>query len=135
MNNKDYINLVNNNCFSQDIKVPLDNPFVDDRGVIQNLWLGQSGSITFITSKQGAIRAQHRHTDDWHSTFIIEGQVKYIEEESGTHTEWIFGKGEQFFTRPGIYHEMHFITDCKMITINNLRKDHETYEGDVKRGK
>jgi quercetin dioxygenase-like cupin family protein len=133
MNNKEYADAVNRSEFPDSIEVPIDPPFVDDRGVITNAWLGNSGSVTLITSVKGAIRARHTHTTDWHSTLIIEGQIRYIEEENGNHREWIFNKGDQFFTKPGVYHEMHFLTDSVMITINNMHKDHQTYESDVKR--
>ena len=133
MNNKEYGDLVNAENYPQNIKVPLDTPFVDDRGIIQNLWLAQSGSITFIESKVGAIRAAHRHQKDWHSTYIISGKIRYIEGENNDRTENIFSTGEMFFTRPGVYHEMHFLEQTKMITVNNLVKNHENYEKDVVR--
>ena len=133
MNNKEYLDLVNAGEYPDDQLVPLDTPFVDARGIIQNIWLGQSGSITFIDSKQGAVRARHRHTEDWHGTYVISGKIKYIEGKGIEKQEFIFSVGELFFTRPGVYHEMHFIEDTKMITINNLCKNHDNYEKDVKR--
>jgi quercetin dioxygenase-like cupin family protein len=135
MNNREYVSLVNAGDFPQDVKIPADQPFIDSRGVITNLWLGHSASITLITSVNGAKRAAHRHTNDWHGTFIIEGQVKYIEEENGVQQEWIFNKGDQFFTKPGVYHEMIFLQDSVMITANGIIKDHLSYNADVKRGK
>jgi tellurite resistance-related uncharacterized protein len=135
MDNKEYVDAVNFGNYPEDIKVPLDKPFVDDRGVIQNLWLGQSGSITFIESVAWKTRAKHTHSKDWHSTWIIEGQIKYIEIENDVRTETVFSKGDMFFTRPGVYHEMLFLTDTKMITANGITKNHVNYEADVVRGK
>src|ERR1700722_9000125 len=100
MDNKEYADLVNNNCFPNEIKIPIDQIYEDKRGKITNVWLGNSGSITYIESKAGSIRAKHKHQLDWHATFMIEGQVKYIEEENGNRKEWIFNQGEQFFTKP-----------------------------------
>jgi quercetin dioxygenase-like cupin family protein len=133
MNNKEYAETVNAGNYPSSIAVPLDPSFIDDRGAITNLWLGQSGSLTFITSKEGSVRAKHKHTNDWHATYIIAGDIKYIEGELENKKEHLFKEGDMFFTKPDIYHEMHFLTDCKMITVNNIVKNHENYENDVKR--
>jgi quercetin dioxygenase-like cupin family protein len=134
MDNKSYVDAVNSGTYPEDIKVPLDKPFVDHRGVIQNLWLGSSGSITFIESKEGAVRARHIHKDgDFHGTFIVSGEIKYVEGLGSDQTETIFTTGEMFFTRPEVYHEMHFITDTKMITVNGIVKNHENYEKNIVR--
>jgi len=133
MDNKEYVSAINNGNFSQTLSVPIDPPFVDNRGIISNLWLGQSGSITFIISNKGAVRAKHKHTNDWHATYIISGDIKYIEGELENKKEFFFKEGDMFFTKPDIYHEMHFLSDCKMITINNIVKNHENYEKDIVR--
>lgn len=133
MNNKEYAAAVNAGDFPHPITVPIDTPFVDARGAITNLWLGQSGSITFITSQKGSVRAKHKHTNDWHATYVICGDIKYIEGELEHKKEHIFKEGDMFFTGPNIYHEMHFLSDCKMITINNIIKNHENYENDIRR--
>lgn len=136
MNNKEYADLVNEGKFPDDIKIPRSEPFVDQRGTIENIWLGNSGSITLITSKQGAIRAQHRHTGgDWHTCRILEGSVRYVEEENGIRQEWVFNKDDHFFTKPEVYHEMHFITDCVMLTANGISKSPIEYEKHLIRGK
>jgi uncharacterized RmlC-like cupin family protein len=136
MDNKEYADLVNSGNYPDNIKVPLDKPFVDDRGVIQNIWLATSGSITFISSKKGAKRAAHIHTGgDWHSTFMISGEVLYVEGEGAEQTKTKFGEGDMFYTRPEVYHEMIFLEDSKMITVNGIVKNHENYENSVRRKK
>lgn len=144
MDNKTYVELINNGKFPTGITVPLDNPFIDDRGTISNLWLGQSGSVTLIHSNKGSIRACHYHKNDWHACYILSGTVKYFErdlneKESGclplqlNTIEQIFGPGSMFFTRPWVVHKMEFLTDTTMLTINNIRKDHDNYENSVVR--
>jgi quercetin dioxygenase-like cupin family protein len=129
MNNKEYVELVLQQKYPNDIVVPIDNPFIDERGMISNLWLGQSGSITLITSKKDSRRADHKHSKDWHTTYVISGSLKYIEEDN----ERTFNSGSLFFTKPGVFHTMIFLEDTIMITINNLVKNHENYENDVVR--
>ena len=134
MKNQEYVNKVNAGEYPEDVVVPLDQPFVDNRGTIQNLWLGNSGSITLIKSKKGASRAKHKHTNDFHAAYILSGEVKYIEgEPNEEQKEFFFKSGDMFFTRPEVYHVMEFLTDCDMITINGIVKNHENYENDIKR--
>jgi len=136
MDNKTFGDTVNNGTYPEDIKVPLDTPFIDNRGQIQNLWLSQSGSVTFIESNAGAIRARHKHIGDWHSTYVINGKIKYTELEDDEKTiklESIFNTGDMFFTKPGVFHIMEFVENTKMITINNIIKNHFNYENSIER--
>jgi len=135
MQNKEYVDLVNSENYPNQVEVPLDPPFVDDRGTIQNLWLGQSGSVTYIESKKGAVRARHKHSFDYHASHMITGSVLYTEKDDDgkiLHSKE-YKAGEMFFSRPKVWHEMVFLEDSKMITINNLVKNHENYEKDVVR--
>jgi len=135
MDNKKYVDLVNDGQFPENIKVPIDLPYKDERGIIKNLWLGHSGSVTLIESVKGSVRAKHRHLNgDWHATYIINGKVEYVEGEGDRQTKTIFNTGDLFFTKPEVYHEMHFIQDTKMITMNGIVKNHTNYEKSIKRG-
>jgi len=134
MDNKEYGDLVNDGIYPDDINVPLDKPFKDNRGTIANLWLAQSGSVTFIESNAGAIRARHKHIGDWHATYVINGKIKYTELEDDEKTiklETIFNTGDMFFTKPGVFHIMEFVENTKMITINNIVKNHENYNKSI----
>jgi quercetin dioxygenase-like cupin family protein len=134
MNNQEYGEAVNAKNYPQDIVVPMDAPFVDDRGVIQNIWLANSESITLITSKKGATRASHKHLSSNHSTYIISGSVRYQELEDDQETimlEKVFGANDQFFTRPQVFHIMTFLEDTVMITMNGHIKNHQNYEDDL----
>jgi tellurite resistance-related uncharacterized protein len=134
MNNKECGDLINEGKYPDDINVPLDTPFIDGRGTIQNLWLSQSGSVTFIESNPEAIRARHKHIGDWHATYVISGKIKYTELEDDENTiikECIFNTGDMFFTKPGVFHIMEFIEHTKMITINNIVKNHENYHNSI----
>ncbi|MDQ1535761.1 MAG: hypothetical protein QOE58_154, partial [Actinomycetota bacterium] len=48
------------------VLVPLEAPFIDDRGVIQPLVDRMMLSAVLIRSKAGAVRANHYHKTDWH---------------------------------------------------------------------
>jgi hypothetical protein len=136
MNNQEYGQLVNSKDYPSDITVPMDAPFIDDRGVIQNIWLANSESITLITSKKGKSRASHKHLTSNHSTYIISGSVQYQELADDQETiilDRVFGANEQFFTRPQVFHIMTFLEDTVMITMNGHIKNHDNYEDDLVR--
>lgn len=135
MNNKEYGDKVLQEEYPEDVQVPLDTPFTDDRGVIQNLWLAQAGSVTLIKTKKGSFRAKHRHTFDWHGCYIVEGKIRYTEGEPGEpyEVDQVFSTNEMFFSRPKVFHTMEFLEDTIMITVNNIVKNHENYEKDIVR--
>ena len=136
MNNKKYVELVNNAEYPENVEVPLDKPFIDDRGTIQNLWLGPSGSITLITSKAGSVRANHYHKQDWHACYIVSGSLKYYERSldgKDIKEPKIFTAGQMVFSKPDVVHKLEFLEDTTFITINGIEKNHENYENSLVR--
>lgn len=136
MGNKAYIEKVIAGDFPKENAVPLDEPFVDERGAIQNLWLGPSNSVTLITSKKGTIRANHYHKNDWHAAYIVSGSLKYYERDiEGKHVKdpVVFKAGQMVFSKPEVVHKMEFLEDTTFITINGIVKNHENYEDSVVR--
>lgn len=129
-----YVQNVVSGQFPDEIRVPLDPPFVDNRGEIQNLWLGNSGSITILTSKKGSRRAGHIHSTDWHSIYVISGLLSYVEgPDSKNLKEYIVEPGQMIFTRPDIYHEVIAIEDTVFLTVNGILKNHENYHKTMKK--
>ena len=59
--------------------------FIDKRGKITNILESPVTSIVIITSKKGAIRANHYHKRDSHWSYIIKGKMEYYEAVSYTH--------------------------------------------------
>jgi quercetin dioxygenase-like cupin family protein len=140
MSNKEYVDLVNQGKFIDSLSamVPLDPPFTDDRGVIQNLWLGNCGSVTLITTKAGSVRANHtHHGGDWHAAYVISGEIKYSHGDpnpmGGIIIECTFKAGDMFFSPPEVWHKMEFPVDTVFITMNGICKNHENYEKTIER--
>ena len=136
MNNKEYVEKVNSGNFEGlEVKVPVDSSFIDERGSITNMWLGNSGSATIITSKKGSKRASHYHLSDWHCSFIVSGSIKYTEAEidGSNKREYVFTAGEAFLSPPNKWHLMEFPEDTVFVTMNGIKKDHEGYENTVVR--
>jgi len=116
--------------------VPLGNRHVNDNGEIQNLLEKDCGSVTLITSKDGAIRANHLHREDWHYAFVISGRVYYYERAIGSKEipePFVYGPGEMFFTPPMREHAMRFEGETKILTMSKRHRTHEEHEADVVR--
>jgi uncharacterized RmlC-like cupin family protein len=116
--------------------VDLENPFIDDRGVIQNLLERPTGSTVIITSKVGAKRANHYHKSDWHFCYLVSGRMDYYHRPVGQESapEKIdVGAGEMVFTPPMVEHAMVFTEETVFITLARNARDHEAYETDLVR--
>ncbi len=135
MNNQEYGEAVNAGNFPDEVQIPIDPAFIDERGSITNIWLASAGSITVITSLKGSSRASHYHKGDWHSSYIISGSVKYTEADidGSNMTEQFFTAGQSFFSKPMKWHRMDFPEDTTFITMNGIVKSHDNYENSVVR--
>jgi dTDP-4-dehydrorhamnose 3,5-epimerase-like enzyme len=136
MKNKEYTSLVNEGKFPSELRVPLDKPFEDARGKIQNLVLDPITSVAIITSKAGTVRSNHYHKTDWHYLYVISGSMKYYERDvdSDNQIEPIVVKaGEMVFTGPMKVHKTEFLEDTVMMSFAKNVRDHEHHEEDVVR--
>jgi len=114
--------------------VPLDNPFVDARGSIQNLWLSGCQSVAVIESRAETIRANHVHTTDWHATYVVSGLVLYYwREADGEVRMHAYRAGDAFFTPPGFEHAMAFPVTTTIVTCSRNVRDTAHHESDVRR--
>lgn len=114
--------------------VPLDNPFVDSRGSIQNLWLSGCQSVAVIESRAETIRANHVHTTDWHATYVVSGLVLYYwRDEDGGVRMRAYKAGDSFFTPPGFEHAMAFPIKTTIVTCSRNVRDTAHHESDVRR--
>lgn len=136
MTNDEYTQAVDEGRWPEDCAVPLDDPFVNANGKIQNLVLKPMNSATAITSVKGAVRANHWHKTDWHYSYVASGRILYFERPVGS-TEIpeprSFGPGEMFFTPPNREHAMLFAEDTVFITFARNVRSHEKHEEDVVR--
>jgi len=116
--------------------VPLETPFVDDRGAIQPLVDRMMRSAVMIESKKGALRANHYHKTDWHYCYVISGCIEYYHRPTGNEDEpemLLVKQGQMVFTPPMIDHGMKFPEDTVFLTLSRNPRDQATYEADVVR--
>lgn len=136
MTNDEYTSRVEAGNYPEDVFVPLDPPFSDARGDIQNLVLKPMTSVAVITSKKGSVRANHTHSTDWHYAYIISGKIFYFERYEGSEEipePQIFMAGQMFFTPPKVEHAMLFAEDTVFITMAKNVRSHESHEADLTR--
>ncbi len=116
--------------------VPLEKPFVDDRGAIQPLVDKMMRSAVMIESKKGSLRANHYHKTDWHYCYVISGCIEYYHRPTGSEDEpemLLVKTGQMMFTPPMIDHGMKFPEDTVFLTLSRNPRDQATYEADVVR--
>lgn len=136
MNNDTYTKMVNNGEWPSDSAVPLDTPFINENGVIQNLVLKPMTSVAVITSKSGTMRANHYHKTDWHYAYVISGSILYFERsvgDKGIPEPRLFKAGEMFFTPPMKEHTMVFPEETIFVTMAKNVRSHESHEADLVR--
>jgi quercetin dioxygenase-like cupin family protein len=116
--------------------IPIREPFMDQRGVIQNLLDQPIGSVSVITSKKGAIRANHTHKTDAHYCFLYSGEMVYYQRPDGSQKppqEWVIKPGMLFYTPPKHEHAMRFTQDSILIVMAKNGREAADYESDITR--
>lgn len=116
--------------------VDLGEPFVDKRGSIQPLVDLMMQSAVMITSKAGALRANHYHKTDWHYCYVISGKIEYFHKKVDSPEKpnlIVANKGEMIFTPPLVEHCMKFPEDTVFLTLSRNPRDQKAYEEDVVR--
>ena len=135
--NREYTANVKAGRFPLAPRVPLDEPFKNEAGVIQNLLLEEFASVALIDSVAGAVRSNHYHKTDWHFMFVLSGEMHYywkLPGLSGVYLE-IFRPGELMFTPPRVVHATYFPVPTRIMTFARNIRDHEQHEADLVRCK
>ena len=111
------------------IKIP--QQFEDNRGQIVNIADGELGDVAVITSKSNTVRANHTHKEDWHLSYLIDGEIKYFWEENATQKSIIVKPGELFYTPPKTPHKMLFLKESTFVAVAAMSRTQENYEKDT----
>lgn len=123
--------------------VQLETPFVDKRGVIQNITTTGAQSVAVITSKAGTERASHVHKTDDHLSWVVSGAIEYwwqdvelseageIVARKGDLKHAVVEAGQAFYTPKHVAHTMHFLTDTVFLTISCKSRNHADHEADL----
>ena len=119
-----------------DVIVPLETPFEDTRGSIQPLVGVATNDVALVTSRKGAVRANHYHKTDWHYCYVLSGSIEYHHRPAGSLEPPridVITSGQMFYTPPLVEHAMRFLDDTQFIVMSGNPRDRESYESDVVR--
>jgi dTDP-4-dehydrorhamnose 3,5-epimerase-like enzyme len=123
--------------------VDLPAPFVDERGVIQNVTTSGAQSVGLLTSKAGSSRANHIHKTDDHLAVVVSGRIEYwwhdvvvVGDEAcaavGSELKHVvIEAGQAFYTPKHVAHTMYFLADTTFLTISCKARTHEEHEADL----
>ena len=116
--------------------VPLRKPFIDARGMIQNLVDAPFTSAAMITSVKGAVRGNHYHKTDYHYCWLQSGGMVYLHRKVGSKTpaqRWTIKPGQMFYTPPMYEHAMRFTADTVWFVFARNNREMAHYEADTVR--
>lgn len=136
LSNRDFSKMVNEGRYPEQVLVPLDPPFMNANGEIQNVLLEKFTSAAIIRSVPGAIRANHWHKTDWHYSYVVSGRIFYCWRPVGSTSQpqgVTVEAGQMFFTPPNVEHAMVFPVDTVFLTLAKNIRDESHHEEDVVR--
>ena len=113
--------------------VSVPQSFTDERGQIINIADGKLGDVAVIFSRQGALRANHVHENDWHLSYMVFGSMNYSWNDGSESQSVRVKAGDLIYTPPKIAHKMNFLEESCFIAVAALNRDSENYELDTTR--
>jgi dTDP-4-dehydrorhamnose 3,5-epimerase-like enzyme len=118
------------------MNIELTEPFVDERGSIQNLLSSPIGNVALIKSGRGVIRSNHYHKEDWHYLYVLSGRMLYFERDVGlksTPRPELVSKGQMVLTSAKREHAVLFLEDSEVLSMSRSAQTHDEHEADVVR--
>lgn len=115
----------------------MPEPYIDERGLIQPLLDVDVASSVLIDSREGAVRGNHYHKEDFHYCYVVSGRLLYVwrsvghEDKAPNQIE--VGPGEMFFTPPMVEHAMLMLEPSVFIAFGGRTRQQQSYEDDLVR--
>lgn len=113
--------------------IDIPQSFLDERGEILNIADGEIGDVAIISTKPNSIRANHSHNEDWHLSYLINGEIEYFWEDETEQKSIVIKPGQLFYTPPKVPHKMLFLKASTFIAIAAMSRTKENYEKDTTR--
>ena len=115
----------------------IEPAFEDERGKISNILEEPITHIAIITSKKGAIRANHYHPDQVQYEYLISGKYesysKDLKKKGAEMEKHVIEPGNLVITPPMIAHAMKFLEDSVMLNLTTGMRDSKSYEQHTKK--
>lgn len=113
--------------------------FSDERGAIANVLEEPINHVAIITSKKGAVRANHYHPEQVQYVYLISGKYeshsKDLKDENAKVEKAIVEAGDLVITPPMIAHAMNFLEDSVFLNMTTDDRDPAHYEKHTKKFK
>jgi quercetin dioxygenase-like cupin family protein len=115
--------------------VKITPAFSDARGeIIDILKNSVVEYATLITSKKGAVRANHFHKETFQYVYILEGRMRVVSQMPGKRQEEVLlNRGDLIVNVPLEHHAFEAIDDCTMLVLTRGPRGGEDYEKDTYR--
>lgn len=112
--------------------------FSDERGTISRVLDldPRLKSVLLISSKKGAVRANHYHLHDIHYTYLLSGKFEYYEKRLSSKEEMekkVIKAGDMIVSPAKHIHAMKFLEDSTMLVFSTEPRDQKHYEKDTVR--
>jgi len=103
------------------------NKHEDERGIIDDLIVTETGAVTHITFKKGAVRGNHYHKKTIQSDFILSGRLLLVTQ----YGEVEVNAGETHVHKPGVKHAYKALEDSEMVSCVYGPRKGEDYSSDT----
>lgn len=121
------------------VKVIKVNPvYSDERGIITDLLNKNLGHVGLITTKKGAVRANHYHKTSIQYSYILSGKFEVLVakfDEVEKVEKIILNSGDLITINPLVIHTFRALEDSDMIDMISQSREGTSYEEDVFRVK
>lgn len=116
-------------------KSKLNISFSDDRGYIIDLIENAAiNSVTMITFKKDAVRANHYHKATTQWNFLVSGKIMLRTQNSGKEpVDTIMDKGDLTVTLPNECHALLALEDSELLVLTQGPRGGKEYESDTYR--
>lgn len=113
--------------------VKISPSFSDARGeIIDILRNCVTEYATLITSKKGAVRANHYHEQTFQYVYMLEGHMRVAAQMPGEQKEEVvLEKGDLIVNVPLERHAFEALDDCTMLVLTRGPRGGEDYEKDT----
>lgn len=114
-------------------KINLKPNFSDERGSITDLLTNiDINSITMISFKKGAVRANHFHKKTIQWNYIVSGEILFVSQLiDGEKKELVLKKGDFVKTIENEKHALKGLADSEVLILTKGPRAGEEYENDT----
>ena len=111
----------------------------DERGIISNVLEEPINHVAIITSKKGAIRANHYHPEQTQYVYLVSGRYESVSKDLKNGDKEIEKRiiepGDLVITPPMIAHAWNVLEDSVMLNLTTGHRDSDKYDEHTKKYK